>query len=213
MLSQFIDIILHLDAYLIALTQQYGILIYAILFLIIFAETGLIVTPFLPGDSLLFAVGAVASLEGSQIQITTVWLLLIFAAFLGDNTNYQIGRFIGPKVFKQKKSLFFNPENLHRTHAFYERYGRRTVFFARFMPIFRTFAPFVAGVGGMRIRDFMMFSLVGSFVWMSTFLGAGYYFGNIPKVKENFHIVIFSVIIISFLPVIIGYLKRSAKPT
>ncbi|MBC7371507.1 MAG: DedA family protein [Bdellovibrionaceae bacterium] len=207
MIAQIVDIFLHLDVHLAHLSATYGTAIYIILFLIIFAETGLVVAPFLPGDSLLFAVGALASLETSGLDIWFLWILLITAAFIGDNTNYQIGKRIGPKVFSNEKSIFLNPKYLAKTEAFYQEHGVKTVFFARFMPILRTFAPFVAGVGHMNYKKFMIFSLIGSIVWMSCFLGAGYYFGNYPSVKSNFHVVIFTVIGISLLPVVITALK------
>jgi membrane-associated protein len=207
MLSQIMDIFLHLDTHLAQLSAAYGTFIYVILFLIIFAETGLVVTPFLPGDSLLFAVGALASIESSGLDIWLLWGLLIVAAFVGDNTNYHIGKRIGPRMFSKEKSLFLNPKHLDRTQQFYRDHGVKTVFLARFMPILRTFAPFVAGVGHMNYRKFMIFSFFGSVVWMSCFLGAGYYFGNLPSVKSNFHIVIFTVIGVSFLPMVVTALK------
>jgi len=208
MIAQIIDIFLHLDVHLTQLAAAYGIWIYGILFLIIFAETGLVVTPFLPGDSLLFAAGALASLESSGLSITLMWALLISAAILGDNSNYYIGRRLGPKVFRREKSLFLNPKYLAQTQEFYRDHGGKTVLLARFMPIFRTFAPFVAGVGRMNYRKFLTFSVVGSFLWMSLFLGAGYYFGNLPSVKRNFHLVIFTVIGVSFLPMVITAVKH-----
>jgi membrane-associated protein len=208
MLTQIIDVFLHLDVHLAQLSASYGLLIYVILFLIIFAETGLVVTPFLPGDSLLFAAGALASIENSGLSITSLWILLISAAILGDNTNYQIGKFLGPKVFSREKSIFLNPKYLQQTQKFYRDHGGKTVLLARFMPIFRTFAPFVAGVGRMHFGKFFTFSVVGSFSWMSVFLGAGYYFGNLPGVKSNFHLVIFTVIGVSFLPMVITALRH-----
>jgi membrane-associated protein len=208
MLAQIIDIFLHLDVHLAQLSATYGLLVYGILFLIIFAETGLVVTPFLPGDSLLFAAGALASIESSGLSVTVLWGLLISAAILGDNTNYQIGKYLGPKVFSREKSLFLNPEYLRQTQEFYRDHGGKTVLLARFMPIFRTFAPFVAGVGRMHFGKFFTFSVVGSFLWMSIFLGAGYYFGNLPSVKSNFHLVIFTVIGVSFLPMLITGLRH-----
>lgn len=208
MLAQIIDIFLHLDVHLAQLTATYGTLIYVILFLVIFAETGLVVTPFLPGDSLLFAVGALASIESSGLNIWYLWALLITAAILGDNTNYCIGRKIGARIFSREKSLFLNPKHLEKTQEFYRDHGAKTVFFARFMPIFRTFAPFVAGVGHMNYRKFVTFSVVGSFAWMSVFLGAGFYFGNLPSVKSNFHIVIFTVIGVSFIPMVVSAMKH-----
>ncbi len=208
MLSQIIDIFLHLDVHLAQLTATYGTLVYVILFLIIFAETGLVVAPFLPGDSLLFAAGALASIDSSGLSIIKLWILLILAAILGDNTNYQIGKFLGPKVFSHEKSIFLNPKYLKQTQEFYRNHGGKTVLLARFMPIFRTFAPFVAGVGHMHFGKFFSFSVVGSFLWMSCFLGAGYYFGNLPSVKNNFHLVIFTVIGVSFLPMLITMLNH-----
>lgn len=207
MLAQIIDFFLHLDVHLAQLSAAYGTLIYGILFLIIFAETGLVVTPFLPGDSLLFAAGALASIESSGLSIWTLWFLLVAAAVLGDNTNYQIGRFLGPKVFNREKSLFLNPKYLEQTQEFYREHGGKTVLLARFLPILRTFAPFIAGVGRMSFPKFFMFSVVGTLLWMSLFLGAGFYFGNLPTVKNNFHIVIFTVIGVSFLPMIISACK------
>jgi membrane-associated protein len=211
MIAQIMDLFLHLDVHLAALTSTYGTLVYVILFLIIFAETGLVVMPFLPGDSLLFAVGALAALESSGLEIWFLWGLLIGAAFLGDNVNYQIGKRLGTRIFANEKSIFLNPKYLARTEEFYREHGAKTVFFARFMPILRTFAPFVAGVGHMNYRKFMLFSLGGSFVWMSAFLGAGYYFGNQPAVKNNFHLVIFTVIGISFLPMVITALRSRGR--
>lgn len=208
MFQTLIDILLHLDVHLAELTSNYGTWVYLILFLIIFAETGLIVTPFLPGDSLLFAVGALASIESSGLNIGLLWILLISAAFIGDNVNYQVGSYFGPKVFSRPKSIFLNPAHIHRTHDFYQKYGVRTVLFARFMPILRTFAPFVAGVAQMPLVKYMVFSLIGSVLWMSVFLGAGFYFGNMPQIKSNFHYVILAVIFVSFLPVVITALKN-----
>jgi membrane-associated protein len=208
MLAQITDIFLHLDVHLAQLSANYGTLIYVILFLIIFAETGLVVTPFLPGDSLLFAAGALASIESSGLNIWTLWILLVAAAVLGDNTNYQIGRILGPKVFSKEKSLLLNPKHLERTQEFYRDHGGKTILLARFMPIFRTFVPFVAGVGRMSFTKFFTFSVVGSLLWMTTFLGAGFYFGNLPSVKNNFHVVIFTVIGISFLPMLITALRQ-----
>lgn len=212
MLQTLLDYFLHLDVHLAELTFSYGPWIYLILFLIIFCETGLVVTPFLPGDSLLFAVGALASIPTSGIEVTTVWLLLILAAVIGDNLNYQIGMSIGPKIFSRPKSFFFNPEHMTKTQNFYTVYGARTVIFARFMPIVRTFAPFVAGVGRMPRKKYVLFSFLGSFLWMSSFIGAGYFFGNIPKVKSNFHLVILAVIFVSFLPLITAAFRKMAKP-
>jgi membrane-associated protein len=211
MISQLVDLVLHLDVHLAALAFQMGPWTYLILFAIIFAETGLVVTPILPGDSLLFATGALCALDGSGLNILLMWCLLVSAAVIGDNTNYQIGKWIGKKIFDQPKSLFFNPASLHRAHEFYERHGGKTVFFARFMPILRTFAPFVAGIGQMNRMHFVLYSLTGSLAWMSLFLGAGYYFGNIPWVKANFSALIMAVIAVSMLPVFISWLSRRVK--
>lgn len=210
-MEQLIDIFLHLDVHLAQITSNYGPWIYLILFLIIFAETGLVVTPFLPGDSLLFAVGALASIEGGGISIVPAWCLLVLAAVIGDNLNYQIGRWIGPKVFSRKKSIFLNPENLRRTEEFYLKHGPKTVMFARFLPIFRTFAPFVAGVGKMKRRQFISFSLAGTLLWMTAFLGAGYFFGNIPIVKKNFTIVVMGVIVVSLIPIVLETFKQMSR--
>lgn len=208
MLSHIIDIFLHLDVHLAALASAYGVYIYALLFAILFAETGLVIAPFLPGDSLLFAVGALAANEASDLNIGFLWVLLMSAAILGDSTNYWIGRRVGPKVFAREKSIFLNPKHLEKTQSFYRDHGGKTVLLARFMPIFRTFAPFVAGVGRMDYRRFATYSVVGSLLWISLFLGAGYFFGNLPTVKSNFHIVIFTVIGLSFLPMIISFARQ-----
>lgn len=204
----FIDIVLHLDVYLAQWSSAMGPLLYVLLFAIIFCETGLVVTPFLPGDSLLFATGAIAALESSGLDIYLLFVLLVSAAFLGDNTNYQIGKLLGPKVFKNKEAKFFNPKYLHQTNDFYNKHGGKTVLLARFLPIFRTFAPFIAGVGAMRRFKFMSYSFFGSLVWIGVFLFAGFKFGNISSVKRNFHVVIFAVVLISFAPVIVGAIKH-----
>lgn len=205
----FIDIILHLDVYLDMLIRNYGAWTYFILILVIFCETGLVLTPFLPGDSLLFAVGTFAALGSLQIEVVTPALGL--AAIAGDSSNYWIGFFTGPKVFHQEHSRFFNKEYLLRTHDFYERHGRKTIIFARFLPIIRTFAPFVAGIGRMHYFQFITFSIMGNIAWMCTFIFGGYFFGNIPIVKENFTLVIMAIIIISVLPGIIGFLNQHFK--
>ena len=214
MLQTILEYFLHLDVHLAELTLAYGPWIYLILFLIIFCETGLIFMPFLPGDSLLFAVGALASIPSSGIDVMTVWCLLVFAAVLGDNVNYQVGQAVGPKIFTRPKSLLFNPKHLVSTQRFYVDYGARAVIFARFMPIFRTFAPFVAGVARMPLKKYILFSCLGSLLWMSSFIGAGFFFGNIPKIKSNFHYVIVAVILVSFLPLLIAEIRKpSQSPT
>lgn len=188
---------------------MYGTWIYAILFLIIFCETGLVVTPFLPGDSLLFAVGSLAALN--VIRVEYVVPLLMIAALTGDNTNYWIGRKLGPKVFAQEKSKFFNKEYLDRTHGFYEKYGRITVILARFLPIIRTFSPFVAGIGRMTYQIFLLFSFVGALLWVNLFVLAGYFFGNIPFIRQNFSIVIIALVLIPGLPALIEFIRHFSE--
>ncbi|RYZ88254.1 MAG: DedA family protein [Proteobacteria bacterium] len=212
MLAQIIDFFLHLDVHLAQLTATYGTLIYVIVFLVVFAETGLVVTPFLPGDSLLFALGALAAIPSSGLDVWTLWGLLMAAAILGDNTNYQIGKHLGARFFIREKSMFLNPKYLERTNAFYQEHGGKTVLFARFMPIFRTFAPFVAGLGQMKFQKFVTYSVVGTVLWISSFLGAGFYFGNLPSVKSNFHLVIFTVIGLSFVPMVVTAIKQRFFP-
>jgi len=207
--AAFIDIILHLDAHLMILVQDYGIWVYAILFMIIFAETGLVFAPFLPGDSLLFVAGALCGLEALQLQ----WLmpLLMLAAFSGDNTNYWVGRLLGMRLFRRMEGKFLKREHLDKTHAFYEKHGGKTIIFARFMPIIRTFAPFVAGIGTMRYRLFVLFSALGSVAWIGSLTLAGYFFGNIPVVKNNLTLIILGVIVLSFLPGIIEFLRQRQR--
>ncbi|MGH9854061.1 MAG: DedA family protein [Blastocatellia bacterium] len=201
LIKYLIDFILHLDTHLVELVSRYGTFSYAILFAIIFCETGLVVTPFLPGDSLLFAVGALAST--GALDVYTVAILLTLAAIIGDSTNYWIGYFVGPKVFSSESSRWLNRSHLERTHSFYEKYGVKTVVIARFMPIVRTFAPFVAGIGRMNYLRFLTFSVLGSILWIGSFVTAGYLFGEIPVVKNNFTLVVIAIIIISILPAVI----------
>jgi membrane-associated protein len=200
------DIVLHLDRHLQWLVVNYGPWIYAILFAIVFCETGLVVAPFLPGDSLLFVAGTLAA--AGDMYIHGVFAVLASASFLGDNTNYWIGRYLGPRVFTREGSRLLNPEHLARTHRFYARYGAKTIFFARFVPIIRTFAPFVAGLGHMRYPRFLFFSFSGSIAWVGSLAYAGYYFGNMPLVKNNLSLVIVIIIVISILPGIIEYLRH-----
>jgi membrane-associated protein len=211
LIKYLIDFILHLDAHLVELVSKYGSWTYGILFLIIFCETGLVVTPILPGDSLLFAVGALAAKGG--LDIFTVFVLLSITAIIGDTVNYWIGKIVGPKVFSSESSRLLNKEHLRRTHEFYEKYGGKTIIIARFMPIIRTFAPFVAGIGQMSYGKFLLYNVVGGLIWIAGFLYAGYFFGNIPVVKRNFTLVIFAIIIISMLPAVIEYwrARRTAK--
>jgi membrane-associated protein len=210
LLSQFIDIILHLDVHLAALVQQYGLWIYAILFVIVFAETGFVVTPFLPGDSLLFVAGALAALGEGGMDVVTLILVLLAAAVLGNTLNYSIGRFLGPKVFHWENSRFFNKEALVKTHAFYEKHGGKTLVISRFLPLFRTFAPFVAGIGAMPRSKFQFFNLLGAAGWVVSLCLAGYWLGNMDRVKANLSLIIIGIIVVSLLPAGIGYLKSRA---
>jgi membrane-associated protein len=202
-----LDFILHINDHLALMVQTYGVWIYAILFLIVFAETGLVVTPFLPGDSLLFAAGAIAASTGAMDPWLCA-LIIMLAAFSGDNVNYWIGRTLGPKVFKYEDSFFFRRSHLEKTEQFYNKYGSRTVILARFVPIVRTFAPFVAGIGKMPYPRFILFSSIGSALWVPVCVGAGVYFGNIPWVQKHFEVVILAVIAISVLPLVIEVLKN-----
>ncbi|MBL8172749.1 MAG: DedA family protein [Acidobacteria bacterium] len=211
LIKYLIDFILHLDKHLVELVQQYGTWTYAILFLIIFCETGLVVTPFLPGDSLLFAIGALAAKDA--LNVFWVSVLLSIAAILGDTVNYWVGYKLGPRVFSSQNSRWLNREHLQRTHEFYEKYGGKTIIIARFMPIIRTFAPFVAGIGQMTYAKFLVYNVVGGIIWIVLFVAAGYWFGNIPVVKRNFTLVIFVIIILSVLPAVFEYwrARRSQK--
>jgi membrane-associated protein len=209
-INWFVDIILHLDEHLLELTQAYGVWVYAILFLIIYCETGLVVTPFLPGDSLLFTVGSLAAI--GALDLVTVLALLLSASIAGDTTNYWVGRFIGPKVFAKQNSRIFRKEYLDRTHHFYEKYGGKTIMIAKFVPIVRTFAPFVAGVGAMTYRKFFSYNIAGGLVWVCGLIMTGYLFGNLPFVKEHFSLVIAAIIVISLLPGIIEFLRHRRQP-
>jgi membrane-associated protein len=216
-LTYFIDLILHVDRHLQALCNDYGVWVYAILFIIIFCETGLVVTPFLPGDSLLFAVGSMAAI--GALDVTAISLLLIVAAILGDSVNYWVGNKVGPKVFHSEDSRFLNKEYLHRTHAFYEKHGGKTIIIARFLPIIRTFAPFVAGIGKMTYPRFFAFNVVGGILWVLIFVISGYLFGNIPFIKERFSLVILALVVIPAIPSVAEFIriqlkrrKNSSKP-
>jgi len=209
LLAGFVDIVLHLDRHLQWLAANYGQWIYAILFLIVFCETGLVVTPFLPGDSLLFVAGTVAA--AGNMTIHGLFAALAASSFLGDNTNYWIGRYVGPRVFKREDSRFLNPAHLERTQRFYDRYGAKTVFLARFVPIVRTFAPFVAGIGRMRYSRFVFYSFSGSIAWVGSLSYAGYYFGNVPWVKQNLTLVIAIIILLSITPGIVEYLRHRLR--
>ena len=210
LVGNFIEILLHLDKYIDLIIRNYGIWTYAIFFLIIFSETGFVVTPFLPGDSLLFAVGTFAALDSLDVRWSIA--VLSIAAIAGDTVNYWIGNFTGPKVFSKEKSRFLNKEYLHRTHRFYEKYGGETIILARFIPIIRTFAPFVAGIGSMAYRRFIIFNVIGGIAWVVIFLLGGYFFGNIPFIKSHFSLAIFAIIFVSVLPGMIEFFRQRNQP-
>lgn len=218
LLAQFLDIVLHLDKHLALLVAEYGVWIYAILFLIVFCETGLVVTPFLPGDSLLFVAGALAAegVGGGGITIGHLMLVLLTAAVLGDNVNYWIGRWVGGHILRWGEgSRFFNRAAYEKTHAFYERYGALTMMIARFVPLVRTFAPFVAGVARMDYARYFVFDFLGALLWVGSLTLAGYWFGNLPLVKNNLSLVIVGIIFVSVLPIAVGWLKQrlaAARP-
>jgi len=206
LLAKFFDLIVHLDKYLDLLIQNYGPWTYLLLFGIIFCETGLVVTPFLPGDSLLFAAGAFAA-RGS-LKAGILFLILGLAAVAGDTVNYWIGHYVGPKVFHREKTRFLKKEYLDRTHHFYEKYGGETIIIARFIPIIRTFAPFVAGIGRMTYGKFIAYNVIGGIGWVAIFVFGGYFFGNIPLVRRNFSLVILVIILISLMPGIIEFVRQ-----
>ncbi|MEW6071824.1 MAG: DedA family protein [Planctomycetota bacterium] len=209
--QQVIDFVLHLDRHLDEMVRSFGLWSYAILFLIILCETGLVVTPILPGDSLLFAAGAIASL--GSLDLGWLLVLLTAAAVLGDTLNYWIGHLVGPRVFTGETSRLFNRKHLERTHRFYERHGGKTIIIARFVPIIRTFAPFVAGIGAMSYGRFLLFNAVGGVAWIFLFVLGGYFVGNIPLVKRNFTLIILAIIVVSILPAIVAYVRdrRAAR--
>jgi membrane-associated protein len=204
------DLLVHLDVHLGALIRDYGVWVYAILFAIVFAETGLVVTPFLPGDSLLFVAGALAALGGIDVHILV--LSLILAAVLGNSTNYAIGRYLGKRLFRDRSSRWLNPAYLDRTHAFYEKHGGKAVVISRFIPIVRTYVPFVAGLGAMGYGRFTLFNVAGAVIWVASLCYAGYFFGNLPWVKQNLTLIIFGIIGASLLPIAIGALQARRAP-
>ena len=204
-----IDFVLHLDKYLDLIIRTVGIWTYLILFVVIFIETGLVVTPFLPGDSLLFAVGAFAA-KGS-LEVFPIWILLMLAAVLGDTANYWIGHKIGPRVFKED-TRWIKREHLERTQAFYDKHGGKTIFLARFIPIIRTFAPFVAGIGKMRYGYFLTYNIIGGISWVTLFIWGGYFFGGLPIVEKNFSLIIIALVLIPGIPALIEVFKSRKKP-
>ena len=207
MIATMIDFILHIDQHLVALTAQYGAWLYAILFWIVFCETGLVVTPFLPGDSLLFAAGAVAAASQGNLNVHVVAGVLLAAAILGDAVNFAIGKYFGAKLFANPNSKIFKQEYLHKTHAFYEKYGGKTIILARFVPIVRTFAPFVAGMGDMNYSKFIRYNIIGALAWVLLLTYLGYWFGNLPMVKDNFGKVVIGIIVVSVLPMVVEMIK------
>ena len=200
------DVLLHVDKYLNAIAADYGAWTYFILFMIVFCETGLVVTPFLPGDSLLFAAGALCG--GGVLDPNIIFGLLVAAAFCGDNVNYWIGRRVGPAVFEREHTRFFKKEYLLKAHAFYERHGGKTIIIARFVPIVRTFSPFVAGIARMTYAKFLAYSITGAVVWVSLFVYTGYLFGNLPFIKRNFSVVVVIIILISIMPGVVEYVRH-----
>lgn len=211
LIAQFIDIVLHLDKYLAMLVAQYGPWIYVILFAIIFCETGLVVFPFLPGDSLLFVAGGLAAAGGMDVNVLAFTLFV--AAVLGDNLNYWIGRSVGPRVFKWEHSRFFNRRAFDNTHAFFEKHGGKTIIIARFLPLARTFAPFVAGVAAMDYRRFLPLDIFGGALWIFSLTWAGYFFANIPVIKNNLSLFVVGIIAVSLLPVVIAWLRSRSAST
>ncbi len=208
-LINLINGIMHIDKYLSLIVQQYGILTYAILFLIIFCETGLVVTPFLPGDSMIFAAGAMAAI--GSMNLFTLFIVIYIAAVLGDTVNYHIGKKIGRSILEKEEVRFINKEHLKKAQKFYEKHGSMTIVLARFIPIIRTFAPFVAGIGEMNYSKFIPYNMIGGGMWVSLFLCGGYYFGNLSFVKEHFSYILIAIIIISLLPGVIVFIKENGR--
>jgi membrane-associated protein len=206
-----IDFILHMEKYLPTMVAQFGIFTYIILFLVIFIETGLVVTPFLPGDSLLFAAGAIAALPHGGLNVLALYLVVAAAAVAGDTVNYWIGHYIGPRAFSGNVR-FLKKEYLDRTQAFYDKHGGKTIFLARFVPIVRTFAPFVAGIGKMRYSYFISYNIFGGLIWTALFTFVGYFFGNLPFIQNNFSLVVIAIIIISVLPMVYEFIKARRQP-
>ena len=209
LLTLIVDFILHVDIHLQALMNDYGLWVYAILFLIIFSETGLVVTPFLPGDSLLFAAGALT--VGTALDVNLLTGTLILAAVLGNLTNYTMGHFFGERLFQNPNSRNFRRDHLDKTQAFFAKHGGKTIIMTRFLPIVRTFAPFVAGMGAMTYQRFMAFNFVGGLLWVVSFVYAGHFFGNLPAIRQNFTLLIVGIIVISVLPIVIGGVRQRMK--
>ena len=213
-MQELIDVFIHLDVHLAEFVGRYGIWVYGLLFAIIFAETGLVVTPFLPGDSLLFAAGALAATGAMDVRL--LFLLLTFAAILGNTVNYAIGQFVGPRVFRAEDTggtlhRLLNRQHLERAHAFFERYGGMAVVLTRFVPIIRTFVPFVAGAGAMRYPVFALYNVAGGVLWVGICVGAGYVFGNVPIIKNNFSLVALGIVVVSMIPMLVEWIKHKRK--
>lgn len=208
-MTELIDFILHVEVHLKTFIENHGVLVYALLFAIVFAETGLVVTPFLPGDSLLFAVGALSAQGLMEVEIIVP--LLIAAGIIGDSVNYAIGKWIGPKVFHYESNFLFKKEYLIKAHAFYEKYGGRAIVLARFVPIVRTFAPFVAGVGAMTYSKFLFYNVLGAIIWVVLFVAAGYFFGALPFVQDNMKLVILGIIVVSVLPIVWEFVRAKLQ--
>lgn len=211
LLSQFIDIVLHLDVHLNAWAAWMGIWLYVVVFAVVFCETGLVVTPFLPGDSLLFACGALAASEGSAINLFVLMPVIFAAAVLGDFCNYEIGKWLGPKVFSRETSWLLNKKHLEKAHAFYEKYGGKTIILARFIPVIRTFAPFVAGIGKMTYFHFASFNVIGALLWTVLFTLGGFFFADLPVVQNHFHYVVLAIIVLSCLPAVYEFWAAHRK--
>ncbi len=209
LITKIIDFVLHLDKYLNVIVESSGLWCYLIFFLIIFAETGLVVTPFLPGDSMLFALGTFAAM--GSLKVGWVFVILSAAAILGDSANYAIGKYFGQIILKHEGTWFLKKEHIERTHKFYEKYGAKTIVIARFVPIVRTFAPFIAGVGKMTYPKFFSYNVIGGLLWVTLFVFGGFFFGNIPVIKRNFTLVIFAIIIISILPAVIEVIRQKRQ--
>jgi membrane-associated protein len=207
-LHHLLDYLLHIDVYLNAFVSEYGFWTYLALFLVVFCETGLIVTPFLPGDSLLFAAGSIAAQPGSSLNVLLLFGLLFIACTLGNQVNYFVGRMVGSRILKAKDSWFLKKKHIEKTHEFYERHGGMTLIYARFMPIIRTFAPFVAGIGRMHVLRFSLYNLMSALLWVGSLLGLGYFLGSLPIVKNNFTTVIYGIIIVSLLPALYGIVMK-----
>lgn len=205
----FIDIVLHIDVYLNSFVSTYGFWTYLALFAVIFCETGLVVTPFLPGDSLLFAAGSIAAQPGNPLIIILLFVLLLIASIVGNQLNYLIGRLVGPRVFNAQRSWLLNKKHLEETHRFYEKHGGQTIIFARFIPIIRTFAPFIAGIGNMRLLHFSLYNVLSAVLWVGSLLCLGYFLGSMPLIRDHFTVAIYVIVAVSILPACIAFLKKS----